>query len=94
MSAGYALTEDYPLDKGVPLAGFGTLGLLRATDAPEITPIIIEKSEGGLALGAKGIGEISAIPSAPAIALAYYHRDGVFRTRLPLEDTPYDRRRK
>ncbi len=94
MGAGYALTEDYPLRDGVPTAKFGTLGLFKADAAPDITPIIIEKSEGGLALGAKGIGEISAIPTAPAIALAYYHRDGVFRTSLPLKGTPYERRKK
>ena len=34
MSMGYALTEDYPLDKGRPLAKMGTLGLLRADKVP------------------------------------------------------------
>ncbi len=27
MSLGYALTEDYPLEKGIPQAKFSTLGL-------------------------------------------------------------------
>jgi len=45
----------------------------------------------GAAYGAKGIGEISAIPTAAAIAGAYFARDGKLRTRLPLEDTPYQR---
>ena len=41
------------------------------------------------AYGAKGIGEIAAIPTAPAVQGAYYALDGVFRTSLPLEKTWY-----
>ena len=37
----------------------------------------------------EGIGEISTIPTAAAIAGAYFARDGRLRTRLPLERTPY-----
>ncbi len=89
MSLGYALTEDFPVTEGVPQARFGTLGLFRATDTPPIETIIVEKNKDTLACGAKGIGEICSIPTAPAVQLAYYLRDGVFRTRLPLADTPY-----
>lgn len=89
MSLGYALTEDYPLENGKPLAKLGTLGLFRADKTPEIKSIIVGKKIRGLAYGAKGIGEIAAIPSAPAVQLAYYNYDGVFRTQLPLEGTPY-----
>ena len=42
--------------------------------------------------GAIGVGEITSIPTAPAIADAYYRYDGKFRTALPLEDTPYTRK--
>ena len=42
--------------------------------------------------GAIGIGEITSIPTAPAIADAYYRYDGKFRTSLPLEGTPYSRK--
>ncbi len=94
MSLGYALTEDFPLSNGMPTAKFGTLGLFRSTQVPEIQPIIIEKSHSALASGAKGIGEIASIPTAPAVALAYYNYDGNFRTRLPLEGTPYSRKKK
>ncbi len=90
MSLGYALTEDYPLKDCRPTAKFGTLGLFRAPETPEVETIFIEKNDPqGLALGAKGIGEISSIPTAPAVQLAYYQRDGIFRTELPLADTPY-----
>lgn len=95
MSLGYALTEDYPLNNGVPTAKFGTLGLFKAPNVPEISTIIIEKSgDKAAAFGAKGVGEICSIPTPPAVALAYYHWDGTFRTRLPLEDTPYAKKRK
>ena len=93
MCMGYALTEDYPLKDCVPTAKFGTLGLLRSTMAPEIETIIIGMGKDGYAGGAKGIGEIAAIPAAPAIQLAYYNRDGKFRTKLPLEDTPYSKKK-
>ena len=90
MSMGYALTEDFPLRDGVPQAKLGTLGLLRANQIPEIHAIYVEKdSLLPTAYGAKGIGEIAAIPTAPAIQAAYYALDGVFRTRLPLENTFY-----
>ncbi len=93
MSLGYALTEDYPLIDSVPQAKFGTLGLLKANQVPEIEPIIIGKAHNGLAHGAKGIGEICSIPTAPAVALAYYQYDGQFRRNLPLCNTPYSKKK-
>ena len=92
MSMDYALTERYPLTDCKPTAKFGTLGLFRANQIPEITPIIVEKEGLNVACGAIGIGEITAIPTAPAIADAYYRYDGRLRTSLPLENTPYTRK--
>ena len=100
MGLGYALTERLPLDGGVPAARFGQLGLLRSTDAPSIRTIIVRKAGTGLALdggvsgaayGAKGIGEIATIPTASAVAGAYFALDGRIRTSLPLDGTPYER---
>ncbi|GKZ03922.1 hypothetical protein ANS014_23560 [Paraclostridium bifermentans] len=45
-----------------------------------------------MAYGAKGIGEITAIPTAPATANAYYRFDKEFRTSLPLINTPYKKK--
>ncbi|WP_409968874.1 selenium-dependent xanthine dehydrogenase [Bengtsoniella intestinalis] len=92
MSMGFALTEQYPLKDCKPTAKFGTLGLFKANQIPEIVPIIVEKQGLDVACGAIGIGEITSIPTAPAIADAYYRYDGVFRKKLPLADTPYGRR--
>lgn len=89
MSLGFALTEKYPLENGVPKAKFGTLGLFRADKAPDVESIIIEKPGIEAAYGAIGIGEITSIPTAPAIQGAYYKYDGEFRTSLPLCNTPY-----
>ena len=89
MGLGYALQEDFPLKRGVPTAKFGTLGLFRSTDMPEIKIQLIEKNPSALAYGAKGIGEIATIPTAPAVAGAYYHFDKIFRTQLPLANTKY-----
>lgn len=94
MGLGYALKEDYPLKDSIPMAKFGTLGLLRSTDVPEVRAIIIEKSKEELAYGGKGVGEIVVIPTAPAVQGAYYKLDGKFRTRLPLEDTAYKKVKK
>lgn len=89
MGLGYALTEDYPLKDSIPTSKYGTLGLFRANQVPDIESIIIEKNTDEVAYGAKGIGEIVVIPTAPAVQGAYYKLDGKFRTKLPLSETPY-----
>jgi CO/xanthine dehydrogenase Mo-binding subunit len=90
MGMGYALTEDFPLEGGRPLAKYGTLGLLRAGQAPEMEIIFVKpRNPSPLAYGIKGVGELAAIPVTPAIAGAYYEWDGKFRTQLPLRNTYY-----
>lgn len=94
MGLGYGLTEDYPLVNSVPTAKFGTLGLFRAPQVPEIKSIIVEQNNANLAYGAKGVGEITCIPTAPALQGAYYVLDGEFRTKLPLDNTFYRKVKK
>lgn len=91
MALGFTLTEHYPLYDCVPSAKFGTLGLFRADQVPDIHPILIEKPGQDMACGAIGIGEITTIPTAPAVAGAYFALDGEMRTSLPLMKTPYER---
>ena len=94
MSMGYALREQYPIDDNCkPIDKFGKLGLFRAHEIPEIKAIVVDKPGLDVACGAIGIGEITSIPTAPAIADAYYRLDGERRTSLPLVNTPYERRR-
>ena len=91
MSMGYALTEKYPIDENCkPTAKYGTLGLFRANQIPpEIRAIVVEKPGLNVAGGAIGIGEITSIPTAPAIAEAYYQLTGEREFNLPLKNTPY-----
>ena len=95
MSMGYALTEQYPINEDCkPTAKYGTLGLFRANQIPpEIQSIVVEKPGLSVAGGAIGIGEITSIPTAPAIADAYYRLDGERRLELPLVNTPYARKK-
>ena len=96
MSMGYALTERYPIDENCrPTAKYGMLGLFRANQLPqeEIEAIVVEKPGLDVAGGAIGIGEITSIPTAPAIADAYYRWDGERRFELPLANTPYARKK-
>ena len=90
MGLGYALTEDFPLKDCVPAAKYGTLGLMRATDIPNIHAIYVERDDKiPFAYGAKGIGEIATIPTAPAVAGAYYAKYHEFHTKLPMDGTKY-----
>ena len=93
MSLGYSLTEDFPLLNGKPLKKLGTLGLFRADMTPNVKSIIVSKPDTTLAHGAKGIGEICSIPTPPAVALAYYNSDKKLRTKLPLDNTPYQKKK-
>ena len=91
MSAGYALTERYGLKDCKPTDSFGSLGLFRATEAPRVESIVVEKKGLKVANGAIGIGEITSIPTAPAIAAAYAQFTGIRELALPLRHTPYAR---
>ena len=93
MSMGYALTEQYHFDNNCkPINKYGTLGLFRAHQTPPIKAIVVDKPGLNVACGAIGIGEITSIPTAPAIADAYYRLDGERRYELPLCNTPYERK--
>lgn len=93
MSLGYALTEQYEINEGRPVTRFGTLGLFKADKVPDVEAVIVEKPGIEYAYGAIGIGEITSIPTAPAIAAAYYKLQGDFQTKLPLENTPYAKKK-
>lgn len=90
MGMGFALRERYPLKDCKPLGKYGSLGLFRADELPEVKAIVVEKPGLPVASGAIGIGEITSIPTAPAVADAYFRYDGLFRSDLPLANTPYE----
>ncbi|MCU0377718.1 MAG: selenium-dependent xanthine dehydrogenase [Bacteroidales bacterium] len=86
MGMGYALTEDLPLVNGKPVSSkLKDLGIIRASEMPELEIIGIEEKDPFGPYGAKGIGEIGMVPTAAAIANALCAFDGVRRTKLPLK---------
>lgn len=92
MGIGYGVTEEFKCENGYPTSKFGTIGFMRADEAPELEVILCEpKEENKLpySFGAKGCGELCMIPTAPACAHAYYRLDGTFRQSLPLKNTYY-----
>ncbi|MCR5684090.1 MAG: molybdopterin-dependent oxidoreductase [Lachnospiraceae bacterium] len=94
MSMGYALTEQYPIDGNCkPIDKYGALGLIRAHEAPSVKAILVEKKGFDMAGGAIGIGEITSIPTAPAITEAYYQWNGERIYELPVKGNPYERLR-
>lgn len=92
MGIGYGVTEKFKIEGGYPKSKFGTIGFIRADNAPELEVILCQPQEEDklpYSLGAKGCGELCMIPTAPACAHAYYRYDGKFRQSIPLEGTPY-----
>ena len=89
MGIGYALTEDFEAEGGVILAKkMNDCGVLRAHQMPEMELIFVEAEDPECPFGARGVGEIGLVPTAPCIAGALYKYDGMVRTRLPMRDSP------
>lgn len=86
MGLGYALTEDLPMIDGYLVSDkMRDLKILRAHETPEIVVKMIEVKDPVGPYGVKGIGEIGLVPTAGAVANAFYAFDGVKRTKLPLK---------
>ncbi|MFL7810280.1 MAG: molybdopterin cofactor-binding domain-containing protein, partial [Anaerolineae bacterium] len=85
MGIGTALTEEYVLDLGIPRTlhwrdyGFPMIDRMPATEVK-----IVEHPTSSGPFGAKGIGELPSIPTAPAICNAIYRATGYRATRLPV----------
>lgn len=86
MGVGYALTEELPMKDGYLINDrMRKLGILRAHETPEIIVKGVEVKDPVGPYGAKGIGEIGLVPTAAAIANAFYAFDGVRRMKLPMK---------
>lgn len=89
MGIGYALTEDFEVENGQILAAkINDCGVLRAHQMPEMELIFIEEPDPECPFGARGVGEIGLVPTAPAIAGALYRYDGLVRRELPMRESP------
>ena len=86
MGVGYALSEGVPLKNGELTSGkYRALGIPKINDLPKIEVIGVESNDPEGPYGAKGVGEIGCIATAPAIANAFCDYDGRRRYALPLE---------
>ena len=85
MGVGYALTEELVVEEGrIRNPGFRDYKILRAPDAPEILPLLVESFEPTGPYGAKGLGEATMISAAAAIASAVQNAIGVRIRSLPI----------
>lgn len=92
MGLGYALSEDFPTDDHArpTAATLRQLGILRARDMPPVEVILVEEPQPRAPYGVKGVGEIGLVPTAGAVAGALWHRDGAWRSSLPMAREPGD----
>ncbi len=89
MGLGYALTEEMICENGVPSTyRIRDFGVLRSRDMPEVEVILVEDPQPDGPFGAKGVGEIGLVPTAPAVAAALHAFDRVRRFTLPMKDSP------
>jgi selenium-dependent xanthine dehydrogenase len=87
MGVGHALTEHFLLEEGrVVTDRFSRYRIPSIMDTPEITAIPVEHPTAEGPFGAKGVGEISAMPTLPAITNAIYNACGVRVRDLPVDE--------
>jgi len=85
MGLGYALCEDMPCPDSVPDSTMlNDLHILRAKHTPPIEVRLLEVPDTHTEYGAKGVGEIGLVPTAPAVAKALHSFDGIWRKDLPM----------
>ena len=69
MGLGYALTEDFVVEGGhIVTDTIKSIRVLRAHQMPEMEFMFIETADPECPYGARGVGEIGLVPTAPAVA--------------------------
>ncbi|MDP2240102.1 MAG: molybdopterin-dependent oxidoreductase [Burkholderiales bacterium] len=85
MGLSNALLEEFKMKNGRILNDtLADYKLASMMDIPEIIPILVETGHAEGPFGAKGVGELAAAPTAPAIANAIFDAVGVRIRDLPL----------
>ena len=85
MGMGYALLEKLQWENGQTLnPNFCTYKVVNSTEIPPIEIRLLETMDPDGPFGAKGVGEPTVIPTAPAIANAIAHAVGVRIKDLPI----------
>jgi xanthine dehydrogenase molybdenum-binding subunit len=86
MGLGNALTEEFIVEQGQVITDrLARYRMPSIVQAPEILPIVVEAPASAGPYGAKGVGEITSIPTTPAITNAIFHACGVRVRRLPVD---------
>lgn len=84
MGMGYALSEEYKMEEGWNVTNtLGKCGVPRAKQTPNIVSGVVEVADPNGPFGAKGLGEIASLPTAPAIINAIHDATGVRINDLP-----------
>jgi CO/xanthine dehydrogenase Mo-binding subunit len=86
MGMGLALLEDLDIDASGATKGdsFARYHQVNASDMPPVEVLLIDEIEDSGPFGAKALGEIAAVPTAPAIVNAVNHALGTSLCDLPL----------
>ncbi len=86
MGLGNALTESFIVEQGIPFTDvLARYKMPSIKHTPEIQSVIVEEPTADGPYGAKGVGEISSIPTTPAICNAIYNATGVRVYSLPVD---------
>jgi xanthine dehydrogenase molybdenum-binding subunit len=86
MGLGNALTERFIVEDGIVVTDrMARYRMPSIVHTPEIISIVVEHPSSAGPYGAKGVGEISSIPTTPAITNAIYHAVGVRIDSLPVD---------
>jgi CO/xanthine dehydrogenase Mo-binding subunit len=81
---GFALSEEILFEEGIQLnPGFRDYKIQTTMDMPQIDVIIVNNYDSTGPFGAKGVGEPTSVPTAPAILNAIYDAVGVRIYSLP-----------
>lgn len=86
MGLGYALSEELPMENGyLKTSRYSKLGIPKVKNLPHIVVKGVEVRDPLGPYGAKGVGEIGNIPTAGAVANAFYQYDKIRRYELPMK---------
>jgi xanthine dehydrogenase molybdenum-binding subunit len=87
MGLGYAISEELVYKNCAPASTkLRKCGILRAKETPDIEVIGIEVADPHGPFGAKGVGEIGLVPTAGAVANAFFQYDGKRYYKLPIKE--------
>jgi CO/xanthine dehydrogenase Mo-binding subunit len=84
MGMGYALSEEFKMEDGWNVTDtLGKCGVPRAKQTPNVVSGYVEVADPNGPFGAKGLGEIASLPTAPAIINAIHDATGARINDLP-----------